>query len=289
MRRSTIIAVVATVVLLSAGIAALTLWPDSGPEPDPIETQTPQPDAFAELVNVSREDVRSIYFYPLDGVEYSLHYDAENEEIELDAADRIFPGNADVMDSIFTRATILVTLTKVTDEADDTQLTMFGFDEPVMSYCVERIDGTLIEVEVGAIQAIGQGRYARLQNSREILLLSGFQSSMLTLQLEDVYDLTFIPIFDYPEEDIVLDAIESVLLETDNDIFDLQKRTEEEMLEVTLGSSSFKLLQPIEAEGNDHMIRTLILEHIIYIIPSSIEAVRPDDLSIYGLDTPARL
>jgi len=286
MRRSTIIVCIAAVVVLSAGIAALMLWPEAEPEPG---LPTPPPADTMDLIVDPHEDVSVILFSPVDGAPYYLRRDPESGDIELDAEDAIFQGFPSVMRAVFNTALSLANLNRVTEAADDEQLSMFGFDEPVMTWRVERIDGTADELLIGGMQVAGQGRYIRLQNSREVFLLNERQSTLLTHSLEELYDLSFFPMMLFPDVEHIVQLVDHILLETEKDVIELQKRTEEEIADSGFGSSLFQMLQPAVGECNDHIVQTIILENAAGIMPVSVEAARPADLSVYGLDEPARL
>ena len=288
MRRSTVILSAVIILVLSAGIAALSLWPEPEPEPEPA----PAPSLpTVDLIDEQTDDVSGVLFAPPDGFPYTLHPDVSDEGvvIKLYAEDAIFDGVPHMLLDVFNTATSLTGLTVVTSSADDGQLDMFGFNEPAMTWRVERTDGTYIELMAGALQAAGQGRYVRKSDSREVLLLSGRQTLQLTRSLEDLYDLSFLPAMITADDQATLLTIEHILLETQEDVIELRRVTEEELEAAEAGASIYKMLQPTEGECNDYMVQSLLLEKTAGIMPESIEALHPADLSAYGLETPARL
>ena len=288
-RRATVIVGVIVVILLAGGVAALLLWPEELPDTD-LANETPSvAGETADLLNEEADDVVRVSFMPYDGSVFSIYRDPSSGDLELFTEDLVFSGDMSVMRTMFNAAIRLTNQSRLTEDADDSQLEMFGLNEPDMSISIERTDATAIELEVGAVQAAGQGRFVRIKNSREVFLLSARNSDILTNRIENVYDITFAPIHEYSEEQMALFAIGHILLETENDVFELRKRTDEELIAGTLGMSLFELLQPIKAEGNDYAVQTAILENILTIAPESIESVRPSDLSAYGLDLPARI
>jgi len=265
-------------------------WPDPVSEPEATPTPPVNIDTSRDLIRESREDLASIEFIPTAGSNYSFQYDPSSGEIELNATDAIFYGYQPLMHNILSRVINLTNLNKVTESADDSQLSMFGLDEPVMTVRLNRTDGTSHEIEVGDVQAAGQGRYARNSGSREVFLLNEVQGMLLTLELEDIYDISFFPIMDYQDDESAMMFIDHVLLESQGSVLEFFKRmTDEDWEDVPIGSSSYRLLQPVSADSNDFMIQSLILEKIIYLEPGSVVTVRPSDLSQYGLDDPARL
>ena len=287
MRRSTIIVLAILIVVLAAGITVLSLWPQAEPEE---EDPTPAvSDPAKDLIRVPIDEVAGVVFSPAQSAQYTLRLDPESGEIELDAEDAVFPGVQSILSSVFGSATTLANLNQVTEEADDAQLAIFGLDDPVMTWRVDRIDGTSETLMVGAMQAAGKGRYARSENSREVFLLGTRQSTLLTYELEALYDISFFPVELFPDADAVMYMIEHILLETEQNVIELSKRSEEEMAELSLGASQFQMLQPLEVEGNDFQIQNVLLASAALIKPESVEAVHPEDLSIYGLDAPDKL
>ena len=288
MRRSTVIVSAVIILVLSAGIAALSLWPEPENEPE----STPAPYApTVDLINEQPEDVSGVLLTPQGGFPYSLRPGVVDGSavIELYAEDAIFDGVPYMLYTVFDTATSLTGLTVVTSSADDGQLRMFGFDDPVMTWRVERNDGTYTEMMVGAMQAAGQGRYVRESDSREVLLLSQRQALQLTRTLEDLYNLSFLPAAIAADDVAALFTIEHILLETQEDVIELRRVTDEELESAAAGTSIYKMLQPIEGECNDYMVQSVILEKAAGIMPYSIEEIHPADLSAYGLDAPSRL
>jgi hypothetical protein len=131
----------------------------------------------------------------------------------------------------------------------------------------------------------------RFKDSREVFLLQPGFTTLMTRSLEELFDTTFLytEIFENLEQ--AVQYIEHVKLERDGEVIELRRRTEDDFVDAEVGTilSNFQLLQPIVAEGDDWMIQNLILEDVVRIRPETVEAIRPDDLSIYGLDDPFRL
>jgi len=287
MRRKTLIISLIVVVLLSGGIAALLLWPeveDVPPEPTPVVTAD-----TGELIVEIRSEVASVYIMPQNGVPYTLLNNPENGEIELVAPNALFEGFPTIMDRIFTHATALRFQTRVTEEADDHQLTLFGLDAPVSRWRVNRVDGTSVELMVGAEHPAGQGRYARRVDSREVFLINTGQSQSLTSEIEDVYNLSFLPLDITPGDEMSLFLMEHIWIEANNTTIELRRRTMEEFENAHLGMSQFEMLQPYLWEGNDYHVQSIILENVAHIFPISVEEANPADLSVYGLDKPDKL
>jgi hypothetical protein len=282
-RRSTLVICVAAIVLLAAGIAALSLWPEPQPEPPPPSPSSP---GTAELIRESLDDVISISFYPLGGTPFTLSRDPADAVIGLDAPGALFPGKPSIMRTTYSYATSLPFLTRVAENADDSQLALFGFDAPVMTWRVFRADGTSVELAVGAELVTGRGRYVRRQDSRGVFALNDLQSTYLTQTLEDIYDLSFFPSGSGVVE---WNSIDHLLLESNGNILELHRRSDAEMAESPLGTSLYHITQPFAGECNEYLTQTLLLEHIAGIAPGSVVTAYPYDLSIYGLDDPDRL
>ena len=287
MRRSTIIICLVSIVLLAGGIAALVFWPESEPE-QVITTPIPVSER-ADLINERPSQVESVLFMPADGSPYTLRQDLETFDITLDVPDAIFQGEEYIVFRIFSNAVNLANLTIVTQDASSGDLATFGLDAPVMTWRVFLVDGSASDYELGGLQAAGRGRYARESGSSTVYLLPETQSIFLTRYVEDLYDISFMP---YEIVEAIAEnsyILEYILLDTGDDIIELRRRTDEEMSVLSLGSSYYVMLQPTQGDGNDSMIQSMIAEKVATIAPISVEAVRPDDLSIYGLDNPARL
>ena len=282
-RRSTVIISIAVIAALAAGIAVMTLWTDSASGP---HTLSPSPPVTGDLFRETAENVSSIYFRPLGRTPYTLTRDPSDGDVALDAAGILFPGRSSAVRIAFSSAIGLGGLTRITEEADDAQLALFGLDEPVMTWRVNRADGTSVELMAGSTLATGPGRYARRQGSREVFLLSTLQSTNLTRSLEDLYDLSFFP--PSPGETPAWETIGHLILETGGHVIEIRRRTGEEMAEAELGVSVYQIIQPFIGEGSDS-IQPVLFEPVSRIVPGSVEEAFPSDLSVYGLDSPDRL
>jgi len=287
MRRSTLLICLVAVVVLSIGIFILyTLSDDelelSQPEQPPGETIK---DFFYELP----DNVKSIHFLPESNTPFTLQRDPANGEITLDAEDAIFPADLFMIYIMFEQAITLNRLVCVEEDASDAQLTLLGFDRPVMSLQVERINGTSVDIEIGALQTAGPGRYIRKNDSREVFILNEMQQMFLIHELEDLYDLSFLPYTISPNDVDSLFSVSYILIESENEIIELQKRSDEELGNAVFGTPMYKMIRPVQDDSNDFMVQTIILENVARIVPGSIETVNLTDLSAYGLDRPARL
>jgi hypothetical protein len=284
MRLKTLIACASAVVLLAAGIAVLSFWQENPPQPDNV---TPPPPDTGELIRAAADEVSGVFFYPRDDLPYALRR-IDGGDVELDAPDAVFPARQSHINLAHNFATSLFNLPRVTADADDAQLALFGLDDPVMKWRVEMTGGSSVELAAGAVQAAGQGRYARRTDSREVFLLTELQSNYLTRTLESLYDLSFFPLPPSASEEQIWNAIEHLLLETADGVIELIRRTDEEMENAQVGASRYRILQPFEGETNE-AVQHILLEHITRIIPGGIHTLLPADLSLYGLDAPDRL
>jgi hypothetical protein len=274
-------------VVLAAGIAALSLWPEPGPEqlePPPVWTAE-----TADLIRETQDNIDRIQFTPAGEAPYTIRRNPTDGEFTLDSAGMVFEGNPSMMRTIFSTAVSLTNLNVVTTQADDGQLSMFGFDAPVMTWRVYRTDGTVSGFMLGTQQVAGQGFYAREENSREVVLVSQWQSGSLTKVVEDIYNLSFFPQEIFFGAETVMDVFDIVLIEKEDEVVELHRRPNEVLFEMGLGTSRYKMLQPLESDCNDYIIENSILDNIITIEPESVEAKHPADLSVYGLDSPVRL
>jgi len=289
MKRPALIVCITAIVLLCAAIVVMFLLPEGQPEPEPTHTPPVSSATTGELINKAQDDVDSISFTPKEGFDYSISFNQTSNEFTLDSASAVFPGQQLALHTVFHHAITLSGLTKVAEDADDSQLAVFGFNEPTMGIMLKLTDGSSVMLELGAVQAAGQGRYAREQNSREVFLLSELQSFLLTMDMENLYDLSFFPAREFPDIIEAVSSINNILIETKDEVIELHRRTAAEIDNAAFGSSEFRILRPSAAEGNDSEIRSVVLESVVLIRPDSIESLRPADLSVYGLDAPVRL
>jgi len=292
MRRKNLIISIVALVIVSAGIAALSLWPQDEIGND-AETISPPVDETSriDLVRVDQDEVAAVHFTPQDGAEFSLIRDLHGEGfvLALHAEDPIFPGDTALMRSAFNMAISLTNITVVAENADDEQLEMFGLIEPVLTWRVELIDGTAETFMVGAAQVAGTGRFARSEDSREVTVLTERQSTLLLSTLEDMYDITFVPDFIFEGTESIIEAFDHILLERQDGVIEFHRLSREEQLLSPLGTSMFQMLQPTVGDASDHMVQLAFLDDALEIAPSRVEAVRPADLAPFGLDAPARL
>ena len=295
MRRKTLIISIVALVLLSAGIAALTFWPQGEPE-DSAHDTPPMPEAVArvDLVNMAIEDVEAIFFTPYteeaDGEPFQLRRNtlAEGFELTLEADDPIFPGDISRMTAVFNSAISLRNMVVATENADDEQMQMFGLANPVMVWHVVRTDGSYERFHLGAEQVVGTGRFARREGSREVVIIPDRQSTLLASSLEDMYDITFVPDYILIGAEAMTHVFDRILLERQDTVIELYRMSPQQHIAAQMGTSLFQMVQPTVGDANDHMVQVAFLEDAINMMPSSVEAVRPTDLSVFGLDTPVR-
>jgi len=294
MRRPVVIAVISAALLLIAGIIMITLFPEN--EANPETTPSPTPAIvreFGDLIDVLHTDVDSVIMIPGGRTPYTLQLDHTHPEywdIELVADDAIFPGMQTIMYAVFSYATSMTRLMRVAEDADNEQLALFGFDDPVLIWKVNLLDGSSKEFELGLRLFDGSGNYVRSTDSRDVYILDNEAVLFLTLEIEDLYDIFFFPYPPSDEENYTWELIGHFLLEKpDGTVIEVVRRTDEEWFDMPYGFSRFRLLEPFEGEGSAHVIQSILMEPVTHITPETVVAVRPADLSLYGLDTPARL
>ncbi|MCL2003436.1 MAG: DUF4340 domain-containing protein [Oscillospiraceae bacterium] len=275
---------VAVVAALIAGIAALSLWPESPPQTSPPPPQ-PSPE-LGELIRETPENVPGVSFYPSGGTPYTVSHNADSGDYALEAPETLFPGKESSLRLAYRAAISLTGLTRIAENADDAALALFGLDAPVMEWSVRLADGTSVDLMAGAQPAAGQGRYARRRDSREVFILSDSQASPLLQTLEDLYDISFFP---SSLGDLEWDNIEYLTLEEADRTIELRKRSDEELTDALPGVFQYQILQPFVGEVTGEAAQAVLFDHILSIAPGGIEAAAPADLSVYGLDSPDRL
>jgi hypothetical protein len=293
MKRGMLISIIAAAVLFVAGSVMLALWPEGEAETEAEPGPSIEPRSTGDLIRVSHVDVDNVEMMPRDRTYYTLRLDHSHPEywdIELIAEDALFPGMQLVMYTIFSHATSMARLVMVTEDADDGQLALYGLDAPILQWRVNLLDGTKMEFELGLRLATGSGNYVRLADSRDVYILDDAAVSFLTMDIKDIYDIFFFPYPPSGAEYETWDLIEHLLLERPGDeTIELSRRDDEEWFASPYGISRYRLLQPFEGEGGDSVVKSIVLEPITNIIPESIIAISPPDVSAYGLDLPVRL
>ncbi|MCL2248137.1 MAG: DUF4340 domain-containing protein [Oscillospiraceae bacterium] len=291
MRRKTLIISIIAVVLLSAGIAMLMFLPQGEPEDAQPELPAVEQTTRIDLIGLTRDEVLRVTFVPQEGATYSLINDTQDDvfSVFLDAADPIFSGNSSLMQSVWSNAISLRNVPVIAENADDEELQNFGLVEPVLTWHVEKADGSAESFMLGAAQVAGTGRFARSENSRDVVILNAHQSAMLMNTLEDMYDITIVPDEILFRAESLMHVFDRIVLERPDTLIKLNRLTIEEQLALPLGTAMFQMIEPTSGDANDHTVQTIFLEDIIEIEPSSVVEVRPADLSQYGLDNPSRL
>ncbi|MCL2821422.1 MAG: DUF4340 domain-containing protein [Oscillospiraceae bacterium] len=296
MRRSVLILIIAAAVLLIAGIILLALWPEKVPEQDINADPTPTPMPPLEsgdLIRVSYYDVDSIDMMPRDSKHYSLRLnrtDAENPELDLIAENSVFKGMQPLMLAMFSHVTTLIDLPRVSEAADDEQLELYGFSNPIVVWRVNLADGNKVEFALGHRLAADPGFYIRNTESRDVYAVHNDVAQFLLLEVTDIYDIFFFPYPPSGDEYETWDLIEHLILERPGDeTIELIRRDDEEWFNSPLGISRYRLVQPFESECSDTVVKSVLLEPVTNIIPERVITVNPGDLSEYGLDNPVRL
>ena len=291
MRRKTLIISLVAIVLLAAGILIISTQDDpEATEPDLGQLPADGPERI-DLIGLTREEVLRITFVPQEGISYSLVNDTQDDvfSVILDAEDPIFPGNSSLMQSVWSNATSLRNVPVIAENADDGELQNFGLIEPVLTWHVERADGTTESFMLGAAQVAGTGRFARSENSRDVVILNARQSQLLMNTLEEMYDLTFISNEVLMRAESLMHVFDRILLERADTVIEIYRLEAEEQMALPLGTAMFQVAQPTVGNANDHIVQTIFLEDIIEMGFSSVIEVRPGDLSRYGLENPVRL
>jgi len=292
MPRKTLIIIISVALIFATGILVLFHLPENDAQPE----STARPPVIREigtLIRASHTDVDSVEIKLPGRPSYTLrldHSDPDDYKIELISDDALFPGMEPVMFAIFSHAISVMHLTRVTEDATDEQLELYGLAEPLIEWRVNFLDGNFFEFAIGYRLAAGSGNYVRDKDSRDVYILDETAVNFLSFDINDIYDIFFFPYPPSDEEFRTWQFIQHVLLERPgNDTIEIKKRTEEEWFESAYGVSRFKLLQPVVDECNDILVESVLMEVITHIIPERIISIRPVDLSPYGLDDPFRL
>jgi len=286
--RRTVIICASVVLVLLAGILLMLFIPRHSGEVEP--TVTPPPENQSTVHVVDFENLTAVNFMPSEGQQYTIKVDREAEDFVLEAENMIFQGNMYEIQYVIFAAITLQNLAQVTDDADDAQLTLFGFDSPRMTWQLAYLDGSTYEFALGADLPAGEGSYIRSLRTRDVFIVGQVQASLLMKSLEELYNILFLPIPPSTEDEPTWEVIEHVIMERPNrDIVEFRKRSWDELSDLPMTASIYELVQPFESDCSDFMIRTLFLEALTYVVPQSVEEVHPADLSIYGLDNPVRL
>jgi len=292
MSRRNIILIVIAAVLLTTGILIMTLSPRSDPEPG--ITEPPQQGlGIGNLINATLLEADSVEMMPLNSTPYTIQIDrSETEYLKFDliAEDPIFLGMQQIMYAVFSQATTLMHLPKVTENADDEQLALYGLDTPVLTWRVNLSDGTSEEFALGLRLATGAGNYIHATDSRDIYMLENVAVSLLLMDIEDIYDIFFFPLPPSGDEFETWELIDNLILERPGkETIELRRRSMDEWLDLPLGFTRYEISHPFEGEGNEVLIKSVITEPVTHLIPENVISVRAPDLSTYGLDRPARL
>lgn len=293
-RKTVILIIVAAAVLIS-GILLLTLLPESGTETDTdVQTET-QPDiaGTGNLIRASHLDVDSVIMMPADGRSYTLKVDRTETEylkFEIIAEDAVFPGMQPVMYTIFTQATTLFNLTKITENANNEQLSLYGFDTPVLTWRVNFTDGSSDEFALGLRLATGNGHYIRSTADNDVYILDNSAVQILFTDVDYIYDIYFFPFPEGWNDFEVWEFIDHLILERPGEeTIEIRRRSFDEWADLPIGASRYDIIQPFSGEGNEQVIRNILMEPIINVIPERIIETGVRDPAIYGLDDPVRL
>ncbi len=283
-RRIALVAGSLSIAALTAGIVLLTVLPEpeeAEPSPSPSTANT------GALIQETLDNVREVEFFPREGASFGVR--REDGAYLLDMPGALFPGASSVMSLSFNSAINIPSAKIIAENASGEQMTAFGLAAPEVRWVVNRIDGTSAELFLGAEAATGSGRYACAKNGDTVFLLNATQSGNLIKTAEEYFDLSFLKGVTPTEESPAWTQIVNAVLEKDGEVIEVKRRTDEELAELDLGSSRYCLVQPAGGEGNDYIIQTALLEPAAAILPSEIAEAAPQDLSVYGLDEPARL
>jgi len=292
MKRGVVIAIIAAALVFAGGIALLTLIPEKEPENGTPLTPLPVRE-IGTLINVDYTEVDSIDMMPHERAAYSLKLDRtdpENTMINLDSEHAVFPGMQVVMFSIFSHATNIMHLTRITEDATAEQLSLYGFDSPIVNWRVNLTDGTSMEFSIGLRLATGNGNYIKSAENNDVFVLDEAAVRVLVMDITDIYDIFFFPYPPSGGEYETWDLIEHLTLKRPGEeTIEFRWRDVEEWMSLPYGHTRYEMLQPFLGEGNELLIRTILLEPITHIVPESIIRINPPDLSFYGLDDPAHL
>jgi len=292
MRRKTVIFIIAGAAFLISGILLLILIPQTEHEPDEIvpPLQDSEP---GTLILSTYLDTDSVDMMPLNGKSYSLQIDrTETEYLKFDliSEDTIFLGMQQIMYTIFSQAITLVHLQPITENANDDQLALYGFNDPVLTWRVNFSNGTSAEFALGSRLAAGTGNYVRNTADRDVFVLDSAAVNILLIDVEYIFDIFFFPFPPSDERYETWSMIDYLRLERPGEAtIEMIRRSLDEWLDLPVGHTRYRISQPFTAEGNEQVIRNILMEPVTHITPERILEVKAPDLSIYGLDKPSRL
>lgn len=283
LKRNIIIGV-AVLLLLGAGVAALLLIPADGDSPADASPDYPKGD----LIDESLETVESVEINQRDGERYTIvNVDGLCDMLEKQD---VFPYSEVYLASTFDYAVSQPGLRIVTEDVTEDQLEEFGLSDPSVVWTVNLKDGTRRSLQLGITNATKDAYYARAAGGGEVYALPSAAGNALHRPVHRYFDLNIMPNYlnEYNEDMTLTDTLARLRLQApDGSVTEVVRRSDEEL--AASGGSTYRMLQPYDADANDYMIGEALTEKIKLIAPLEVVGEAAGRLQDYGLDDPYRL
>jgi len=279
-----IITAIVCLILAGAMFAVFKFMPEEQPAPTP--TTTPNTSGAIHIIQKSANSVEQVEIETDWGEKFTILYEINEEGDQvasLKKADERFEYNTSEM---YTLAGYLGLMAGI-EEIPDTQGRdeEFGFKKPKRRINIKYVDGSEIELLLGADSPLGEGVYLKRVDTDKVYLIGGSTTDMLMMSLKD-YRVA--KLFD-PISDIANVKTVSIT-HPGQDTFTVRaKEDAEPVTENNPYAAQYEITEPVKADANNDPVETKLLEVLIGIKVASLVEDDPKDLEQYGLKDPIKV
>lgn len=291
-------------VLVACGALALllTLLPDSG---GAEASATPTSSASADettiyLINENYYTLDTIDVRFRDNPDGNLTISAytEDEQRQFSVSPSVagWTYNRDTLSSTAWNAVSITALAKVSDDPDD--LAYYGLDDPQYTFKISFEDGKEYTLSIGGLTALEDSYYGMINDDPAVYAVAKYSVQKLAAAELSYRELNFFDTSVYLDEEAgTYDAngdITYVRVYNKNLGVDLEfrQRTAAELAgDLPAGSTTWRMLRPIESECNDTNVEDSLVDAIVPLSITSVvtDVAGEETLAEYGFDDPIEI
>lgn len=266
MRKRIILISTAVVLLVGAYFLVDRL---SAPEEEPDNSYTP-----TETISIFSTDKDNIVSMTLSTPEHTYTFSRNDKKWYVEGRENIKLNNARVdnlaYDFAGLNADVLI--------EDNSDLALFGFNEPLGTPSIKLADGSEVRFVVGSKTVTGTGYYFKMADDDKVYTVYSSKIDGFLSELSHYRDKNLATI-----EPTTLTEI-SIKRKADTIV--LQVKTEEDLSEGSLSMNPWKMISPYQRDANSYFLEENIIKNISSFTVDTFVDDTPSSYASYGLDTP---
>lgn len=272
----------AVIVALLGGMYVLK----TAPEPEkPVPTATPVPAVTLQVLVDQEQNPAVEVTLEAEGVSTTYVYDAQKQLYKAKDYDDRLTFDQTYLSNLFGSCSRLVSRKVVDEQPQD--LSTYGLDHPLAIVQAKYSDGTSHTIRLGAASPLEDGYFGQLDDNSAVQLLLSYDADLFTKKL---FDFRTYSLF----HDLGDDAEEYTMTVRELAV-DLGDESELAFHRGPDGKDgmppNIEITKPVEILGDEYAFYQKVINPLYSLRNARLQLVEdlPQDLSIYGLDTPGTL